>query len=63
LTKITGASTTLGSFGGSPETKLIPANLDIFNISPTTLPSVITPKQAVDQVIACNCDCWDQILG
>jgi len=63
LTKITGASNTPGSFGGSPETKLIPANLDIFNISPTTLPAVITPKQAVDQVIACNCDCWDQILG
>jgi hypothetical protein len=63
LTKITGASNTPGSFGGSPETKLVPANLDIFNISPTTLPAVITPKQAVDQVIACNCDCWDQILG
>jgi len=63
LTKITGASNTPGSFGGSPETKLIPENLDIFNISPTTLPSVITPKQAVDQVIACNCDCWDEILG
>jgi hypothetical protein len=63
LTKITGASNTPGSFGGSPETKLIPANLDIFNISPATLPSVITPKQAVDQVIACNCDCWDELLG
>jgi hypothetical protein len=63
LTKITGASNTPGSFGGSPETKLIPANLDIFNISPTTLPSVITPTQAVAQVIACNCDCWDEILG
>lgn len=63
LTKITGASNTLGSFGGSPETNLIPANLDIFNISPTTLTSVITPPQAVAQVIACNCDCWDEILG
>jgi hypothetical protein len=63
LTKITGASNTPGSFGGSPETKLIPRNLDIFNISPTTLPAVVTPKQAVDQVIACNCDCWDEILG
>ena len=63
LTKITGASNTPGSFGGSPETNLIPANLDIFNISPTTLTSVITPPQAVAQVIACNCDCWDEILG
>ena len=63
LAKITGASNTPGSFGGSPETKLIPANLDIFNISPATLPSVITPTQAVAQVIACNCDCWDEILG
>lgn len=63
LTKITGASNTPGSFGGSPETKLIPSNLDIFNISPTTLPAIITPTQAVEQVTACNCDCWDQILG
>jgi hypothetical protein len=63
LSKITGASDIPGSFGGSPETKLIPANLDIFNISPTTLTAIISPPQAVAQVIACNCDCWDELLG
>lgn len=57
---ITGAATTPGSLAGSQETTLIPTNLDIFNISNTPLlPSVINPKDAVQSVIDCNCDCWD----
>jgi len=57
---ITGAVITPGSLAGSQETTLIPNNLDIFNIANTPLlPSVISPKDAVQSVIDCNCDCWD----
>jgi len=61
ISAITGAATTLGSLGGSPETTLVPTNLDIFNIQDTVLSSVMTPAQAVEQVILCNCDCWDNL--
>ena len=57
--KITGEAQTPGSFAGSPETNLIPQNLDIFHISSTLLPAVVTPDQAIDDVVKCNCDCWD----
>ena len=55
---ITGAATTPGSLAGSQETTLIPDNLDLFNITHLQ-PSVIVPNQAVQDVIDCNCDCWD----
>ena len=55
---ITGAATTPGSLAGSQETTLIPDNLDLFNITHLQ-PSVIAPNQAVQDVIDCNCDCWD----
>jgi hypothetical protein len=58
ITRVTGAAIVPGSFAGSPETNLIPSNLDIFNISSVLLPSVVTPENAVEQVIFCNCDCW-----
>jgi len=61
LPKVTGETQTPGSFGGSPEVDLVPANLDIFNISTTTKPSIIEPIKAVEQVIHCNCDCWDDL--
>ena len=57
--KITGEAQTPGSFSGSLETNLIPQNLDIFHISSTLLPAVVTPDQAIDDVVKCNCDCWD----
>jgi hypothetical protein len=57
--KITGEAQAPGSFAGSPETNLIPQNLDIFHISSTLLPAVVTPDQAIDDVVKCNCDCWD----
>ena len=61
---ITGAATTPGSLAGSQETTLIPTNLDIFNIANTPLlPSVINPKDAVQSVIDCNCDCWDLLTN
>lgn len=58
---VTGATQTPGSFAGSPEINLIPQNLDIFNISSTVLPSSVTPNQATQDVIDCNCDCWDNL--
>lgn len=58
ITRVTGAAIVPGSFAGSPETNLIPSNLDIFNISSVLLPSVVIPQDAVEQVIFCNCDCW-----
>jgi hypothetical protein len=61
---ITGAATTPGSLAGSQETTLIPTNLDVFNIANTPLlPSVINPKDAVQSVIDCNCDCWDLLTN
>lgn len=56
---ITGAAKTPGSFAGSPEVRLIPPNLSVFNTGLAC--SVLTPKQAVDQVIKCNCTCWDNL--
>lgn len=56
---VTGAAITPGSFAGSPEVSLIPPNLSIFNTSIQC--SVLTPQEAVDEVIKCNCDCWDNL--
>jgi hypothetical protein len=61
IPKVTGITQTPGSFAGSPETNLIPQNLDIFNISATILPSTITPSQAIADVNDCNCDCWHDL--
>ena len=59
--KVTGAAQTPGSFAGSSETNLIPQNLDIFNISTTIKPAIVTPSQALQDVINCYCDCWDHL--
>jgi len=61
IQRVSGESQAPGSFAGSPETNLIPQNLDIFNISSTILPSVFTPNQAATNVIDCNCDCWNNL--
>lgn len=51
-----------GSLAGSPEVTLIPPNLDVYTYKPTTVtPSIYTPNQAIDEVIRCNCDCWDNL--
>lgn len=61
IPKVTGAAIP-GSLAGSPETNLIPENLDIFTYAPTTvIPSIYTPNEAIDNVIRCNCDCWDNL--
>ena len=56
---ITGAATTPGSLGGSTETTLVPDNLSIL-VQPNA-ESVLTQNQALEEVITCNCDCWDLI--
>jgi hypothetical protein len=56
---VTGSAITPGSFAGSPEVSLIPPNLSIFNTSIQC--SVLTPSEAIDEVIRCNCDCWDNL--
>lgn len=38
--------------------EIIPPNLDGELTASTLLPSVPTVQQAIDKVIACNCDCW-----
>ncbi len=54
---VTGSATVPGSLAGSPETMLIPDNLSILNIPST----VLTPSEAINEIIRCNCDCWDEL--
>lgn len=56
---VTGAATVPGSLAGSPETTLIPTSLSIL-VEPNCQ-SVLVPKQAVEDVILCNCDCWENL--
>ncbi len=56
---VTGAPTTPGSLAGSSETMLIPNNLSIL-VEPNCN-SVLTVDQAIEQVVLCNCDCWDNL--
>ena len=48
-----------GSFAGSPYTDLIPPNLNSWYTSSTLMPSTYTVNEAIDEVIRCNCDCWN----
>jgi hypothetical protein len=57
----TGNAEALGSFAGSPYTNLIPTNLNTLYTSKNLLPSTYTVPQAIDEVIRCNCDCWDLV--
>jgi hypothetical protein len=59
ITKVTGGSSDPDyPFPGNLDTPnwIIPPNVDIFNTSTTV---VQTPSQALQEVIDCNCDCWD----
>jgi hypothetical protein len=56
-----GNALALGSFAGSEYTNLIPTNLNAIYSSKNLLPSTYTISQAIDDVIRCNCDCWDLI--
>jgi hypothetical protein len=57
----TGNAQVLGSFAGSPYTNLIPTNLNVLYTSKNLLPSTYTIPEAIDEVVRCNCDCWDII--
>lgn len=56
---LTGAAIVPGSLAGSRETTLIPPNLSI--VTTTAGKTVLTPQEAVADVILCNCDCWDML--
>lgn len=56
-----GNSNVIGSFGGSQYSNITPPNLNIYYISNTLLPSTYTIAESIDEVIRCNCDCWDII--
>lgn len=57
----TGGSTGNGSLGLSPFSTLVPSNLNTVDTADVLISSIITPDEAVKQVIICNCDCWDLI--
>ena len=57
----TGNAEALGSFAGSAYTNLIPTNLNAIYTSKNLLPSTYTIGEAIDEVIRCNCDCWDLV--
>lgn len=48
-----------GSFAGSPYTNLITPNLNSWYTSSTLMPSTYTVNEAIDEVVRCNCDCWN----
>jgi hypothetical protein len=48
---------TPGSLNGSPQSTLVPDNLNVLNMA--TVPSILVPSIARDYVSKCNCDCWD----
>ena len=56
-----GISDIPGSFSSSQYANITPPNLNIYNISNTLLSSTYTIAEAIDDVIRCNCDCWDII--
>ena len=55
----TGVPDVPGSFAGSPYIDLIPPNLNSWYTSSTLMPSTYTVNEAIDEVIRCNCDCWN----
>ena len=61
IPRVSGDAMVPGSLAGSKAIGLIPQNLDIFQISSAVTPSAMTPAEAIQDVIRCNCDCWDLI--
>jgi hypothetical protein len=62
IPKVDGKTQTPGSLVSSEYDKLVPPNLDIFNIADSITGPILTPAEAIEEVIICNCDCWDLIL-
>jgi hypothetical protein len=57
----TGQAIEPGSFAGSRYRNLIPPELSAIYTSDVLLPSTYSIPEAIDEVIRCNCDCWDNI--
>jgi len=57
----TGQAIEPGSFAGSPYQTLISPELNSIYTSRSLLPSTYTIQEAIDEVIRCNCDCWDNV--
>ena len=57
----TGQAIEPGSFAGSPYQTLISPELNSIYTSRGLLPSTYTIQEAIDEVIRCNCDCWDNV--
>jgi len=57
----TGEAVEPGSFAGSRYRNLIPPQLSVIYASDVLLPSTYSVPEAIDEVIRCNCDCWDNI--
>jgi len=50
-----------GSFAGSRYSNLISPQLSVIYTSDVLLPATYSVQEAIDEVIRCNCDCWDNI--
>lgn len=50
-----------GSFAGSRYSNLISPQLSVIYTSDILLPATYSVQEAIDEVIRCNCDCWDNI--
>jgi hypothetical protein len=57
----TGQAIEPGSFAGSSYQTLISPELNSIYTSRSLLPSTYTIQEAIDEVIRCNCDCWDNV--
>lgn len=57
----TGQADEPGSFAGSKYQNLIGPELSVIYASDILLPATYSIQEAIDEVIRCNCDCWDNI--
>jgi hypothetical protein len=57
----TGSVSEPGSFAGSLYQGLIPPELNVIYTSGVLLPAAPTIQSAIDEVVACNCDCWEAV--
>ena len=57
----TGEAVEPGSFAGSRYRNVVPPQLSVIYASDILLPSTYSVQEAIDEVIRCNCDCWDNI--
>jgi len=57
----TGQVSEPGSFAGSPYQELIPPELKVLYTSGVLLPAIPTVQNAIDEVVRCNCDCWEVV--